>query len=513
MKGRWSLALALWGTLWSLAAGLETYAFRFATAPWFAEVRNAERLDAQTRQQSKSCFFDHDDELFDVTPWFREQRIPLEKGWVVWNRSRKLLVVQASIFEQCRILDLSGFNEQPKLTKINLEWFRGGDILVAPSPDRKPNSSLIISTRSGTKADGSIAGGEAAEGYSAQAEIEPLLPTHDEFIDLRLVAEWSPQAEGKGKWKLNTGISIPVEKRFMVAGFRSTETGDSWLLTVKGEVVGSDGTPRAETVWHETQQGPKSVRWSGLPSRAREVVELPDGRLVLIRWMPPDLFKSLCDLKPPEDGDPFEKPSSAARPMPNLRLPDAAVPAHLAKWLASPGIDLRGPLRDRGIAFSEEESAIYDFHASVLVLCCRKRESLDLLEQLLEPCCPGQVQNIRCHAWLAERQDAKDRELSRVFLTGRSGQRGVMSCHLEQTPVLVWQVEPTLGSSDALVDLGWTLESSLPGGGRGTGRWKRSASATLPNDQEVVQDCDLTPNGRQLRLGLKAVVAVEDAVP
>jgi hypothetical protein len=209
------VAVVLW-CLWQSAGALETYAYRFTIEPSFVG------FPPPADPRPVCSFVSAKDEVEDVSTWFREKEVPLANGWVVWNRTRRLLVVHATIFEQWRIIDLSGFEQQPQQVRIDLEWFRDVDDFKPPAETRQADTSLVMMTRSGIKADGSVRTADKDLVFTAAAEIEPVFVRGDDSIDVRVAPRWSagPQSAADS-WDFNTGVTIVVDFRCYNAGQRA----------------------------------------------------------------------------------------------------------------------------------------------------------------------------------------------------------------------------------------------------------------------------------------------------
>ncbi len=113
-KLRW-ISLAV--ILMEICHGAETMAYRFAAEPVIstpvAECPLLKEAPASTP------FVAAGDVLHDLTGVFREKKVLLENGWVIWNQSQRLLVVHGEMAEQWRVEDLSGFCEQSPSTEAD----------------------------------------------------------------------------------------------------------------------------------------------------------------------------------------------------------------------------------------------------------------------------------------------------------------------------------------------------------------------------------------------------------
>ena len=202
--GRWLAPVALLVFV-QLGCALETMAYRFAVEPDCIEELLWENEIRAPKIVPESCFLGEGEELVDLGGWFREAEIPLKDGWVIWNRSRRLLVVHALMFEQWQVISASGFDRQPKLLRVSLEWFRGVQVLNEPPPGRQADTSLVIVGRSGLKAVGELQGGGDGD-WRLVAEVEPTADLFYEVIDGReRVEEAGKTPDGK---KLRMGMRV-----------------------------------------------------------------------------------------------------------------------------------------------------------------------------------------------------------------------------------------------------------------------------------------------------------------
>jgi hypothetical protein len=252
----------------------------------------------------------------------------------------------------------------------------------------------------------------------------------------------------------------------------------------------------------DTPTGPEPVRPAKLHAVEKGVVKLPDGGLLRMWETPMSPLEQHLGFPGDDAPDPFAD-APRARHLYQPALPDATVPPRLANWIASPGIDLRPLLKEKGIPLADEDIAVCDLNSRRVLVRCRKRESIDLLEQLFESFDLDAPKIIRCETWLAERKEFADDEIARAFLTCWSGQLAELKFLRGKTKALLLNVEPVLASSDGLVDLRWAFDVAMPGKGPEPDHWSHSSSATLPADQDQVLDAGIAPDGRHLRQGLR----------
>lgn len=493
----------VWLASCAVAGALETYAYRFASEPdGMLELAGmaAGVAPAAAAERPQSCFLGAQDEVVDCSAALRAIGVPLQGGWVVWNRSRQLLVARAAMLDQWQVMSLSGFDDQPRQVRTTFEWFRGVEVLEVPGGDRAADASLVLDTRSGCKASGSCESAGYGGRWSMQAEVEPVRSYLDEEIDLIMAPEWSWQEHGaRDCWVVNTALSVRAGTRLPVAGCLTGARADRWLLAVSAETIALDGRRRAAMIQRETPAGAVDVTPAEFHAPVRGVVKLAGGWLFRV-WcgITQETVASLADGGRLGGADPFAPEVETPAP----GIPNVEVPPHLAAWAAGRMSDMRESLRRKGISLGPDDAVLYDMQGQRLLACCREAQVLDLLEQLFGCCISDVPWNIRSETWLGEQRGEGGREVVRAFVAGRSGQRAMMKWRRGEACLLDCEVEPTIGTSEGIVDLRWAFEAAVPPGGR----WRRNATLTLQAGRDFVADGGRMPDGRQWRYGLRVTV-------
>ena len=486
---------------WLLAVtpctAVETIAYHFIRQPEI--VPHSTQPQPLKHAPATSPFFDANDELLDLTPLAREQKVPLEEGWAVWNQTKHLLVVRAKVFDQLRLQGVTNFVDQPRHARLTLDWLRSADPAKLPGEQDGAFASLVICGRSGQKCSGTACNPDQNGTWNLAAEAEPVFD--NDFIDVRMDVSWSDSTTNKRQTSsVHTGLSIANEQTIpLAAGFVAGQ-GPPWSLRLKAEILLADGTPSSQSCLRQT--GDTITPLTRDPAFGRfQLPKIPPVKGWECRMFP--LSHHMADLLFGSNDAPANVPfAPPAKPPESRTLPDAVIPAHLKNVITLPMIDCRPAFHDRGINFEPDDFVGYVPLSQCLLACCQKAEPIDLLEQLLNTGDDALPTNLRCETFLTD-QTAPNQPLARVTLAVRSGQKAWCKWTSgKQRPIAVFEVEPTLGIDPSLVDLRYKLRCR-PAQDSNVIDWRRESSLTVCGDAPVVTEAAQLPDGRMIRQGFR----------
>jgi hypothetical protein len=89
------------------------------------------------------------DVLRDLTPSVRASGLLIKNGWVLWNETRRWLIVRGAMTEQWWIAAKLGFDAQEDKAKITPDWFRTLDANHPPKEQDTPLATLNVQCQAG----------------------------------------------------------------------------------------------------------------------------------------------------------------------------------------------------------------------------------------------------------------------------------------------------------------------------------------------------------------------------
>lgn len=498
-KLRW-ISLAV--ILMEICHGAETMAYRFAAEPVIstpvAECPLLKEAPASTP------FVAAGDVLHDLTGVFREKKVLLENGWVIWNQSQRLLVVHGEMAEQWRVEDLSGFCEQTRQPKLTIDWIRS-EKTEDPAPKNAPAfASLGLLGKSGQKSTASTKMTDPSGEWTFSVEAEHTI-LHDGGLDISLNLSWqAPNGANQQHGNLNVSTAIADETILPVAYWYVVGHGFAWQIDVTADTLLSDGTSwnraRLRQVGEKIsicRPAMKSSEWSTVRGAAPR-----SERKVLAKTFSREFFKGFSVPWDPDDkSDTFaETPELPTAPPRNF--PDAVIPDHLRNCFPNPALDMREVLGESGVALEADDFVAYDPFAERIVVDCKNDMTIDMIKSLLEVLGMRPPGTIECTIWLAD-VAKPDSPLVKVLLLTKSGKRPQFQLLDEkEQPIVTFEFEPTLGADDSIVDFRYDFRCRLQ---QPTNLdWHNESALTLANGVPVLTDATKLSDGRMLKQGLRA---------
>lgn len=453
----------------------ETRAYRFTWPPLCIDWND--ETPASPAIRPKTCFVGKDDELVDLTKWFRKRKIPLKDGWVVWNETRNLLVVRGNLHEQLTTSACAGFYDQPTAVRILLEWYFGPEAWPVPGADLHADADAAMICRSAQRARSEVEIQRDGRIWSCRCEVEPVVSDTWVFFDVELHAAWSTQT-GRS-WEAKIPLTAKFGDRIPVAGFRTGGGGPSWLLAMTGERVLPDGTLWREATLRESPKGPVPVRVPELGEN--RVVDLDGGWKLGIRRMPPEKLAARFRAGSSTDVvDPFDPFTDYGLPEVEI-LPEIKIPPRLSKWLSGTGVDMRKNFERAKIPLNSDDIAIYDPSANWVMVCTKDAAILLRIDEMsgLGNCAP--IARFRTEFQLEEIKGNSPSELFRCFLATRSGPEASISRNANHPesgspPLFRWSVSGMQGDRENEIRLDSDIRVAP---GAGIVLWNEHASYNL----------------------------------
>lgn len=320
---------------------LETLAYRFVGEPECE--KQLAQYPAVERAPDATPFVSAGDALRDLTPSIRATKVPLKDGWVLWNATRRLLIIRGAMTDQWRISTRLGFYRQPLNCQVNVEWLRTADANHPPADTDAPFASVAVLTPSGRNGTGSTTI-EAPDGewkFEVDAGVND---TDYGVLNVRLVAENTQHGDrdSKGFGSVNCCLLLLDGKPKVAASWYVAGKGDAWWLRVTATCLLADGLR-----WREARLRQIGGTFEVWPTAtlAEPDGTLPkcDGGFVGSMTLPEDAIEFLLNGEVPELGpDPFAEEGKNEQP---FLAPDVAQNAKIPDWLseiaAPPLTDLR----------------------------------------------------------------------------------------------------------------------------------------------------------------------------
>lgn len=478
--------------LWFLFAcspqAMETVAYRFAAAPFPDNAPGADAImPKELRPESR--FIGRNDELVDLSGWLRGRGVALTGGWAAWDRTTGTMIVRAAKFDQWHACEVSGFSKQHGNVTARVDWFFGADVWPAPKKGRRPDASLILATEE----DCCNARAEITRGNGSGRHFRAMIPVvryapWTARWSLGLETDWS--VNGGDSWGANLATSVGYDEPTPVAGWRSLRGEDTWILATTIDMALDDGTrwekARAREAGDQEEFIPHPFAYYG-PFEAN----LAGGWKAKV-FSVSDLTAVLGEAY--EYSDPEERMA--------FPLPKTAVPKHLSGWCLGTAIDMKPKIKEHGVPFAKEDTAILDPTRKWLLVCSRNPMIFDLVRQLCSPRSDRMTdRTFHAEVALEETGGRKPSELFRCFVaegrgskssvwrTGKSGR----SFHFESV------------CYSTLIDISYKLSAGrMPG--TGLTSWKQESSTLIREGGETTGTVVHSPGGPGIRQRIKATI-------
>ncbi|WP_035609472.1 hypothetical protein [Haloferula sp. BvORR071] len=421
----------------AMTAGWQLPIQAFGISP--NETEGVRKLD---KPPSASPFFRPGDELWDLSgvikgsslgyinaePFDAEPAEP-EKWpgqWVVWNARSGMIVARGEKPDLGMIDMIVEARYLPKLLRTKVEMVNGADGKTA---------SASLASRSGEK-------GSMISNHSEMV-VEGTIGDSD-YVDERLALKWSA---GETNWTLNCAFTVRDGERVRIA--RHTDATGSWELFATPTVEYLHGVPVASSRWQESA-GALAI-WprpaGGDPPELNE-----NGLVVGMYHLAPDWLERL----------------GADRG----KLPTTEVPAFFDRWAKEPVVDARNPLREKGFKLSEPGAFAGFQTSSGRLFTATNLEDWKLLQVLVD----GGCHYLPVVLWI----EASASGGESCGVVSRSGEKAtLMSSRGEEERV--FEIEPTIGSGDFIVDLRFRSDIEMS-----PGKFQRlESTASLLRDQPL----------------------------
>lgn len=323
----------------------------------------------------------------------------------------------------------------------------------------------------------------------------------DAMFDFQVEASWhGGSGINRQGWELRQTCFMFDGHCRPVAGFVLPLAGGGWLVTLQGEAVMADGFTWREARKVEDKEGPRALPGTEFLAPLR--LQAADGwRIVRLR-VPADFVTALAGTDEP--GNPNGEPVAGTG---KALAPAARFPPHLATWACVGAVDLRAPLRERGIPLEDGDFVAYEPVHSTVLASCRKPETLDLVEAVadcrLGPCCTDYV---RSEFELKGGNDGP--LLARGSVAGNSGGKSeIRWTKGKDRRVLGWVTEPVISNRPDLIDMRHGLLVDATGNPQQQAlSLEREAALVLAAGKEFRTDFGTLPDGSMARLTVRCSV-------
>ncbi len=467
---------------------METIAYRFAAAPFPNNAPGTETI-IKNAPHPESRFIGKDDELVDLSGRLRSRGVALTGGWAVWDRTTGTMIVRAAKFDQWHACEVSRFSKQHRNVNARVDWFFGADVWPAPKEGRHPDASLVLATEEeGRDARAEITTGQGNDRHF-KAEISSVryAPwTSTWSVDLQ--TDWS--GNNSDSWGASLATLVGYGEPTPVAGWRSLRGDDTWVLVTKIDMTLDDGTrweqARAREVGAGEEFVPNPFAYFG-----------PFERTLAGGWKAKVFSVSDLTVFLGEAYEYSDREERMAFP-----LPKTAVPKHLSDWCLGTAIDMKPKIKEHGVPFAKEDTAILDPTRRWLLVCSKNPMICDFVEQLCSSC-DDRMTARAFHAEVAleETGGRKASELLRCFVAeGRGAKSSVWkTCKRGQ----LFHFESVCYSS--FVDISYKLSvGRMPG--TGLTSWKQESSTSIPEGEETTGTIIHSPGGPGIRQRIKATI-------
>ena len=480
----------------------ETLGYRFVADPTAATPVLECPVLAQA--PAASPFAAAGDVLHDLTALVRTEQLPLADGWVLWNQTRRMLVIRGAMVDQWRIAEMLGFYRQDRHAKVTVEWLRAKDpATVATAP---VFAAVGLTGNSGQKCTGT-AKLETPDGrWKFSAEADACVPD-DGVIDVRVTATWKGPGVGEIQHgSVCTSVGVVDGGHSSLAAWYAVGHGDAWQLRLQADVLLADGS-----CWRDArlrQVGEVAQAWRTFTPAA------PDGTLPQgLGWqlgtlpMSADMIKTIVSLPGAGDGiDPFAA-MAGAREYPKFDRPEAVIPDELKDFAAAPMMDLRQVPFMSKLALRPDVFLAYDPLGHRVVYGCKNRDVFDQIGQVFETCDDrwAFARNIEYETWLFDAA-VPDTPWAKTSITLKSGQKAAIEwLDHNHRPFITLESEVSNNEGSATTARCDLRSRMKPPAAAGLD-WHGNSTSNLARDVPLLSDVFKLPDGRTLRQGQRASV-------
>jgi hypothetical protein len=414
------------------------------TAAWKVPIEsripdheNDEKVRKLDKPPDESAFFEAGDELWEVSEAFAWQvaaearemvdpfaepsaepiKVDWKGEWIVWNARSRMFVARGTWSQIMFAQDVLGFEDQPIVLRSRFD-IEGGQDGGESNPGS--NRSISLVSRSAEKARAALDGFEVEVEATAFGSIG--------ISEAVYQLSWPAGGEGH-RWEVKAAVTAREELRTRLA--RQGTGPDSWeaWLTVSRELL--DGTPIGQGRLIETAEGIEP--WKFLePGRKEFRKLLGPNRELGIFPAPEDLLSKLTGAEVV------------------INLPDMEAPPEFVEWVRGLFIDIAKPLLELGVKVDSGSGhfAGFDPRRKSLVIVAEPVK-LDIVEQIFL--------NLNDHPplnlWIETNSDS-----GAWGLASRSGERAWISRRVGDVTDLLFEIEPTLGGNEKIMDLRYKFD-------------------------------------------------------
>lgn len=484
---------------------METMAWHFAVMPSFefpGEGREMVDTPSDGQPSVTSIFIAKDQKLTDLSEPFRKHFNLGHDTWLVWNESRKLLIAHGTPITLWQVENESGYMHQPRQVALTISWYLGVEPGKPIPPDLQPLHSTTIVGRSGQTSAQAWRSSPPARFLSEQIEAESTSSDDHQYVHSILDLRWEEFLNGKAYfWRFNGAAFLKSTKASKTIFFQAdSPAGGSWTLTAESSLLLSDGHPMAEGRLLEAEG--KEVAYSEHPklieSEKRRTIQTSKGEMLLQSFPAWDFFRDDTG-NPGIEVDPFSSATSES-PLKTDDFQITSIPEELKAWVPQQLIDVKARLKSSGIAFTENGLAGFDRISGRLFVADFDSGLLNMVEQLTGPTCNLRSHHVTVLENLASSNKEKSSQSQKALIACLSGGKSFLKCHdKEESTLFNFEVEPTIGDSDQLVDLRFRSARKEPA-------HSHESSLTLPVGIEVKSSTTNAESGDQLTESLKVTV-------
>jgi hypothetical protein len=382
---------------------LETLAYHFVDEPtWQPRVAECPRVE---KSPTPTPFVKDGDVLCDLTPSVRASGLPIKDGWVLWNQTKRWLIVHGAMSEQWWIASKLGFDGQEHRAKITLDWFRTVDSEHPPKDQDVPMATLKANCLTG--------------GYKAYTEQVIKLKEGDWSFEMDAEVyssygvSWltlyaglrGPGGDQSPVGFINTSIRQEDGKPQIIASWYAGQKDSAWWLRLTTDVVLRDGKSRREA--RLRQVGDAFVAWpSETPEqKCRTIPEKYRGQVSIgneIEYLHEftmdksgkdaneDVFNGKVDV------------GALIRKNALKKLPQAKIPEWLKEIAAPPMLDLRQSISEYKIELNDDDFIAFDPETFLIIRASKKLDTFESLNMIFEGLCGGKGNDVKSQTWLED---------------------------------------------------------------------------------------------------------------
>jgi hypothetical protein len=489
---------------------LETLAYHFVGEPT-CQPRVSE-CPLLAKAPDATPFVKDGDILRDLTPSVRASGLPIRNGWVLWNETRRWLIVRGAMSDQWWIDSKLGFEAQDDKVEITLDWFRTLDANHPPKEQDAPLVSLEARCLPG--------------GF--RADVERVITLKDGDWKFEMEADRVYSGDGVTLVSLQSSVNGPREnqraegyvatnvrqedgKPQIVASWYAGIKNSAWWLRLTTDLVLIDGTSRRNARLREV--GEAYVPWpSATPDQpCRTIPEKFRGRvsvssdIQVVDYM----IRKQTGEEISHDVD-FAKPGMVEKFRKNVikHLPKAEIPEWLSEMAAAPLLDLRQAVSVFGVKLGPDDFIAYDPDTFLVIRASKDAATLELLDSVFTGLCGGMRNEVKYETWL-ENANHPGVPFSRISIISETGMRSIIDWNDPATSTKIFMMQEFSPNGEGKLDV---RSEYLCKTRKHDGKefdWKEKAFPKLVPDQIDVRQMKKSPQDPVIKKFQKAYVSPE----